>query len=143
MVEQGYYSNRINELEERKAKVQGQLVTAKITLQGIDKEIAKCEDAMQNLGKQNEKEIILKNEKIKLLSKEITSKENKIMELNEVIKNKNLKIDELNSNLKRLDDLVAQVKAENIHLKAQIRGVNTILEDKNLMEQYKKFVEVI
>lgn len=49
MVEIEYYSNRINELEKRKEELLGKLVTTKLSLKGVDKEIECCKEAIENL----------------------------------------------------------------------------------------------
>ena len=140
MIEEGYYSNRIKELEERKAEVQGKLVTAKLTLEGIDDEIKKCEDAMQNLGSQHSKEIMEKNNLIKTLRKKISKQEEHINHLNRVISDKESIISNLEDNDNRYEQLLASVKAQNVHLKARLRGRCNVFEDELLLEQYSKLV---
>jgi len=49
MVELGYYSNRLEQLEKRKEKLQGDLVIAKFGLKGVNKEIEACKEQMNNL----------------------------------------------------------------------------------------------
>lgn len=96
MIEQGYYSNRIKELEERKAEVAGLLVTHKLTLKGIVKEITACKEAMNN---QTHSINITKH-----------NKDKKILELiKEVEKFKKIKEDYIKKN--------SELKKENLQLK--------------------------
>lgn len=140
MIEEGYYSNRIKELEERKSDVQSKFVTAKLTLESIDKEIKKCEDAMQNLGSQQSKEIMEKNKLIKTLRKKISKQDEHINHLNRVISDKDFTISELEDASKRYEQLLASVKAQNVNLKAKLRGVHNVFEDKVLLEQYTNLI---
>lgn len=44
----GYYTDRIDWLTERRHQVSARIYADKLTLKALDKEIARCKDAMQN-----------------------------------------------------------------------------------------------
>lgn len=140
MIEEGYYSNRIKELEKRKYEVQSKFVTAKLTLESINNEIIKCEEAMQNLGSQQSKEIMEKNNLIKTLRKTISKQEEHINHLNRVISDKDSTISELEEVIKRYEQLLASTKAQNVNLKAKLRGVSNVFEDQVLLDQYANLI---
>ena len=72
----GYYSNRLDELKSRKSELTEQLVSVKLSLRGINKEISKCEEAMNNetssvnIIKNKDKEISRLTSQNELLKKE-------------------------------------------------------------------------
>ena len=121
MVEQGYYSNRIKELEERKAEVTGQLVTAKLSLQSIEKEIQQCDDAMQKLGTNSEGEILRLNTKINSLTDKLAKKDKELKRLVKTSDNDKFEIQNLTKQVSKLKTEKAVLKAENKNLKKQLK----------------------
>lgn len=136
MVEQGYYSKRIDELEMRKAELQGQLVSAKLSLKAINNEIESCREAMNSQTMALRTDIDRKDETIKSLKKKI--KEAKDIISNLKLENTQLKHDLQNSK-KKVDDLkkdsaILKQKLEIIKDEgAQYPQRNTI---DNIFEQY-------
>lgn len=126
MVEAGYYSNRIDELEQRKNEVLGKLTTDKLTLKSIENEITKCSEAMQKLGNPINKELSLKGKEIAKLTDILVEKDSEIDSLNDTI----TKINE--SNLK-LTDTVEKLRNTN----KKIQSENKLLKY-NLMKAEKR-----
>ena len=90
MVDLGYYSNRLDELEQRKAEVAGKLVSAKLSLKGINNEIEACKEAMNNLTSPVDTEKSIREIKFFQQSEKITELKQDIARLkdwNDYLKN--------------------------------------------------------
>ena len=110
MVEQGYYSNRIKELEDRKAELHGRLVTTKLSLDSVNKEIDACQEAMNNQTSAMRTDVDRRDEKILSLNHELAEAEDLISKLK--LENTQLKHDLQNS-----EQRFTLLKEENSNLK--------------------------
>lgn len=124
MVEQGYYSNRIKELEERKTKITAEIYANKLTLKSIDEEIEKCDATIQKLGQPNYQEVIKLNSKINNLKRDLTEKDNEITYLNnEVV--------ERDDEIEKLKKTINTHKDEKNKLNNKIKKLNNEIDEKN------------
>lgn len=121
-MEEGYYSKRLDELEKRKEELQGKIVTAKLSLKGVDKEIESCKEAMNNQTSAMRTDADRKDEKIASLTKQVVEAENLISELK--LNNTQLKHDLQNS-----EQTIKKLKLENVELKDEIRDLKIDIEN--------------
>ena len=143
MVELGYYSNRLDELEKRKEKLQGTIVTAKLSLNGVEREIEACKEQIDNLTTVMDDKADKKDKIIKTLENEIEE----LKEVNNSLKKENtqlkhdvqeLKLD-LRIEKRKVDKLESQSESE-LHKKIdQLRDERLDLKKKNA--QLKKELE--
>lgn len=124
MVEQGYYSNRIKELEERKIKITAEIYANKLTLKSIDEEIEKCDATIQKLGQPNYQEVIKLNSKINNLKRDLTEKDNEITYLNN-------EMVERDNEIKKLKKTITIHKDEKDKLNNEIKKLNNEIDEKN------------
>ena len=117
VVEAGYYSNRIDELEQRKNEVLGKLTTDKLTLKSIEKEMAKCSEAMQKLGNPIHKELSLKGKEIAKLTDILVEKDSEIDLLNDTVAKTNELNLKLGDRINRLREVNKKIQFENKTLK--------------------------
>ena len=109
MTQQGYYSNRIKELEKRKEEVTAQLVTSKLTLKGINKEIENCFEYMNSAHYNKDNTPQLQKE-IEDLEHRLNVRENTLKKMNNTINQKNGKIKSLNKVIEDKDHEISVLK---------------------------------
>jgi len=154
MVELGYYSNRLEQLEKRKEKLQGDLVIAKFGLKGVNKEIEACKEQMNNLTQvindeaDKKDKIILEKKKKKEEWNKINNglkKENDQLkhDLNgmkldlriEKRKNEKLQFEPESELIKKIDSLRDErlnLKKENSRLKKELEKLKKEFNEKEL-----------
>ena len=110
MMQQGYYTKRIDELEKRKEEVTAQLVTSKLTLKGINKEIENCYEYMNSANYAPEVDT--------------TPFESKIKRMEQLIDRKNEEIENLKNDIKKLNKTISKKNKE-------IESLNTVIENKD------------
>ena len=138
-MKKGYYSDRISELESRKAELQGRLVTTKLSLNSVNKEIEACKEAMNNQTKPMRTDADRKDEKILSLNKEIAEAEVLISNLK--LENTQLKHDLQNSNEKinNLEQEISNLKRK-LSIMKNFDDDDTIYSKKrpvdNIFEQF-------
>ena len=125
LMELGYYSNRIGELEKREAELKGTIVTAKLSLRAVNNEIEACKEAMNNQTWTVRTDADRKDEIIADLKKKVSKDENEISKLK--LENTQLKHDLQNSRqetdaLKRKND---DLKLEMQKLKIDIENLKS------------------
>ena len=144
-MDNGYYSNRISELEKRKIDVSSRIYADKLTLKAINSEIAKCEDEMQHLGENLQDKLKTKENLIESLTEKLSMKNNEIESLKSQINNLNVKLNEseqekiiksLEQKLNNKNNLIKQLRTENKELFNQL---NRYEEE---IENYELFIEV-
>lgn len=153
-MQQGYYTNRIKELEKRKEEVTGQLITSKLTLKGINKEIDNCYEYMNSAHYQeNSSEI---DSKLVEMEHKILSLENTVKKMNKTINQKNGKIKSLNKVIGDKDHEISKLKLEhhleqsklqeeisNLHIennkKQTLVNEDVAMENRNLKKENRGF----
>lgn len=110
-MQQGYYTNRIKELEKRKEEVTAQMVTSKLTLKGIEKEIENCYEYMNSAHYEANSSKI--DAKLNEYEHKVLSLENRIKKMGNTINKKNGKIKSLNSVIEDKDHEIATLKLQH------------------------------
>ena len=98
-------------LEKRKEKLQGTIVTAKLSLKGVNKEIEVCKEAIDNQTQVVRTDADRKDETMLKLTNQIVEAESLIGELK--LENTQLKHDLSNAKM-RVDDLEQKLELEKI-----------------------------
>lgn len=110
-LQQGYYSNRIKELEKRKEEVTAQVVTSKLTLKGINKEIQSCYEYMNSAHYEADSSKI--DSKLNEYEHKVLSLENTVKKMNNTINKKNGMIKSLNAVIDDKDHEIATLKLKH------------------------------
>lgn len=140
-MQQGYYTNRITELEKRKEEVTAQVVTSKLTLKGIEKEIERCYEYMNSAHYNGEKDTSGMEERILYLENTIKKQKTRIKNLNTFNKKKTDEIEKLNQ---IIDDNNYEIETLTLKLNNQITKLNIKNQElKDLINKEEKVQEVI
>ncbi|WP_406533199.1 hypothetical protein [Methanobrevibacter sp.] len=134
-----YYSKRIDELEKRKAELQGQLVTTKLSLKGVNKEIEACKEAIDNQTQVVRTDADRKDEIIMKLTNQIVEAESLIGELK--LENTQLKNDLLivKDEINELKNDLELEKIKNENLKNNIQSYeDKIPNNENIFDEIRK-----
>lgn len=129
-MELGYYTNRLNQLDKREKELEGQLVTARLSLKSIKKEKENLYKSMNHSEFKSPFEKLDYEDKIKELNE-------KLEKMRETDKEKTILIKHLQkqiSNQKSNKNIIKKLKKENKTLKGQIGTLNMVI---NKMEKSK------
>lgn len=122
-MELGYYTDRLNHLDEREKELEGQLVTARLSLKSIKKEKEKLYNAMNHTDFESPFKKLDYEDKIKELTE-------KIDKMSETDKEKSVLIKHLQTQIKNQKsnkNIIKKLKKENKSLKGQIETLNMVI----------------
>ncbi len=142
-MQQGYYSNRIKQLEERERDVTAEGVTSQLTLKAIKKEIKNCYEYMNSAHYEADSSKI--DEKLMEYEHKVLSLENTIKKMNNTINKKNGKIKSLNKVIEDKEHKISKLKLEHhieesklqdkiAELNIEINKNNTLVNEEVLLE---------
>lgn len=121
-MQQGYFTNRIKELEERKEQVTEEYVCAKLSLKGINEEIEKAFEYMNSAHYDGNMDISIFEKEILDLKSELKRKDVQIKKQSENINKQKKVIADLN---KIVDSKESQLKSVKIEHHNELYDLNT------------------
>lgn len=129
-MEEGYYSNRIDDLEKRKIELLAQRKINKMSLDGVNREIEACKEAMNNQTKVVSTRTTSKDTYILKLEEELEEAKEVInllkrdkTQLKHDLQTSEHKISELTDQIDDLKQIIRDLKIDVSNLKSKNGGV--------------------
>ena len=143
-MDEGYYSKRLDDLEKRKIELLAQRKINKMSLDGVNREIEACKEAMNNQTKVVNTRTTSKDTYILKLEKELDESKDVInllkrdnTQLKHDLQNYEHKISELTNEVDYLKDIISDLKIDIGNLKSKNGGVifSKDRADENIFDQ--------
>ena len=123
-MEMGYYAQRLDDLEKRKIDITSKIYADRLTLKAIDKEIEKCDEAIQKLGEPTQKEFMALNKQINDLRNDLIEKDYEIKKLKRNLEKKAGTILRLSNSIDKVKKRRDNLSEENSKLKYELDYAN-------------------